>query len=419
MYNFVGKMRKAVGFTRSNKGNKGNKITVKNRETPLKFEFGERVNMNQIQNNSKNFKEKSFIPNQVPNNQIPNNQIPNTNFKEIPVTPKHVPKAINYEELLIMNKEKSNMNEIENLHLQIVHQNHPNAASNMELYGQTDKILSEHKHLINDMKLMGKYNLYKSVILTSTIVATTASLDFVLGSTIILAPLIPLFSGFMYKVNEYIQGKYLWQTGANSFTEHDIETLINILNMYIRLLSSPIVKPLFQERSLFEGKFNDYMTLKSIIDGKINQDDTSVTSEIRNIYNAIKKFKKRHDKKISVWNVFKIMDYSKKISYIIEQITDLNLNRDKIKFTELFNLFISYYNILEMSLNMHHTKIDNIEWMIEIEKLEKKMARDKVKIMTSIQFSIKQKKGNPWFRIKKEASYDISAHDIMKLAELT
>jgi DNA-binding GntR family transcriptional regulator len=73
--------------------------------------------------------------------------------------------------------------------------------------------------------------------------------------------------------------------------------------------------------------------------------------------------------------------------------------------------------ILEMSLNIHHTKIDNIEWMLEIEKLEKKIARDKTEIMMGIQFSMKQKKGNPWFRIKKETAYDISKHEIMKLSE--
>jgi hypothetical protein len=399
MYNFVGKMRKAVGLTRSNKSNRGNNITFKNKGSQLKLLLGERVNMNYIPNKTKSFKEKSFTPKSFTQNKIP--------------------KAINYENLLSMNKEKSNNNEIKNLDLQIVHQNHPNAASNMELYGQTDKILSDHKILINDMKTMGKYNLYKSVILTSTIVATTASLDFVLGSTIILAPLIPIFTGFMMKVNEYIQSKYLWQTSLNSFNEYDIETLINILNMYIRLLSSPIVKPLFKERSLFEGNFKDYMILKSIIDGEINEHDTSVTIEIRDIYHAIKKFKSRHNKKISIWNVFKIIDYSKKISYIIEEITSLNLINDKIKFTGLFNLFISYYNILEMTINIHHTYIDNLEWMIEIEKLEKKIARDKVEIITNIEYSIKQKKKHPWFRIKKETSYDISAHDIIKLAELT
>jgi hypothetical protein len=140
---------------------------------------------------------------------------------------------------------------------------------------------------------------------------------------------------------------------------------------------------------------------------------------LTNQANAIKKFKSRHNKKISIWNVFKIIDYSKKISYIIEEITSLNLINDKIKFTGLFNLFISYYNILEMTINIHHTYIDNLEWMIEIEKLEKKIARDKVKIITNIEYSIKQKKKHPWFRIKKETSYDISAHDIIKLAELT
>jgi hypothetical protein len=417
MYNFFGKMRKAVGFTRSNKSNRSNNVTFKNNRaplinnrTPLKLVLGERVNMNDIPN--KNNTLKKSIPNQIP---AKNPNVKSFNKKSF--TP--IPNAINYENLLSMNKEKLHNNEMEQLDLQIVHQNHPNAARNMELYSQTNKILSDQKDLINDMKTMGKYNLYKSVILTSTIVATTASLDIVLGSTIILAPLIPIFSGFMYKVNDYIQSKYLWKTGANSFNEYDIETLINILNMYIRLLSSPIVKPLFKERSLFEGNFRDYMILKSIVDGKINENDPSVTIETRNIYSAIKKFKSRHDKKISVWNVLKIIDYSKKISYIIEEITNLNLIHDKIKFTGLFNLFISYYNILEMTINIHHTNLDNIEWMIEIEKLEKKITRDKVEIISNIEYSIKQNKKNPWFRNKKETSYDISSHDIMKLAELT
>ena len=398
MYKLFGKMRKAVG---------ANKSTVKNRQKinePLKLIIGNRMNMNDTPRSKVSFKKNvSFKP--------------RNSFK-----PK--PHAINYAQLLQMNASKNktvkskSANEYEQLQTQIVHQNHPNAALNMELYSNSGKILAGHKDLIEDMKTMGKYNFYKSIILTSSIVSTTAALDFVLGSTIILTPLVAVFSGFMLRLNDYVQGKYLWQTSANSFTEQDIETLLNMLNMYIRILSSPIVKPLFQERSLFEGKFNDYMVLKSIIEGTIDENDSSVSDEIRDIYSAIKKFKNRHDKKISVWNVFKIMDYSKKITFVIEQITDLNLIKDKLKFTDLFNLFVSYYNILEMTINIHHTKIDTIDWMLEIENLEKKIARDKLKIMMDIQYSIKQKKRNPWFRIKKETSYDISRQEIIKLAEL-
>jgi hypothetical protein len=394
MHKILGKMRKVFG---------ANKGTVKNRQKinePLKLIIGNRMNMNDTPRSKVSFKK-------------------NVTFK-----PK--PNSINYAQLLQMNAAKNktekikskSANEFEQLQTQIVHQNHPNAVLNMELYSNSGKILSGHKDLIEDMKTMGKYNLYKSIILTSSIVSTTAALDFVLGSTIILTPLVAVFSGFMLRLNDYVQGKYLWQTGANSFTEQDVETLLNMLNMYIRILSSPIVKPLFQERSLFEGKFNDYLVLKSIIDGIVDENDASVSDDIRNIYNAIKKFKDRHDKKISVWNVFKIMDYSKKITFVIEQITDLNLIKDKLKFTDLFNLFTSYYNILEMMINIHHTKIDNIDWMLEIEKLEKKIARDKLKIMMDIQYSIKQKKRNPWFRIKKESSYDISRQEIIKLSEL-
>jgi len=435
MDRLFGKMRRAVGLNRSNKSNKDivKNVTFNNNtknKQPLKFVFGERVNMNRKSPTRKILKKKSFVTNENPIVTKKNTFVTNEN----PITTKEKPPAINYEKLLIMNKERmnkerinkeminkerANKNELENLHLQIVHQNHPNAATNMELYGKSGKIFFHHKQLIEDMKLMGKYNLYKSIILTSTIVATTATLDAVLASTIILTPLVAALTAFTLKVNEYIQGKYLWQTGVNSFTEQDIETLINILNMYIRILSSPIIKPLFQERALYEEKFNEYMILKSIVDGVLNENDPSVSDHIRNIYHAIIKFRNRHDKKISVWNVFKIMDYSRKITFVIEQIIELNLIKDKLKFIDLFNLFISYYNILEMMINIQHTKADNIEWMLEIEKKEKTITEKKVKLMSSIQFDIKQHKDNPWFRIKKDTSYDISRHEIIKLAELT
>jgi hypothetical protein len=420
MHKIIGKMRKAFG---TNKG------TVKNRQKinePLKLIIGNRMNMNDTPRSNVSLKKNvSFKLNTKPNS-INYAQLLEMNAAKNKTEKAKSKSANEYEQLLEMNAAKNktakakskSANEYEQLQTQIVHQNHPNAALNMELYSNSGKILTGHKNLIEDMKTMGKYNFYKSIILTSTIVSTTAALDFVLGSTIILTPLVAVFSGFMLRLNDYVQGKYLWQTGANSFTEQDVETLLNMLNMYIRILSSPIIKPLFQERSLFEGKFNDYLVLKSIIDGNVDENDASVSDDIRNIYNAIKKFKDRHDKKISVWNVFKIMDYSKKITFVIEQITDLNLIKDKLKFTDLFNLFTSYYNILEMMINIHHTKIDNIDWMLEIEKLEKKIARDKLKIMMDIQYSIKQKKRNPWFRIKKESSYDISRQEIIKLAEL-
>jgi hypothetical protein len=266
------------------------------------------------------------------------------------------------------------------------------------------------------MEKTSKYNFYKSIILTATLAATTGAIDFVLGSSIVFAPLIAVVSLFSYKLNQYVQSKHLWVTDStNSFNERDVEILLNMINLYYRIFSSPFVNPLFKEHMLRETNLKDFLILEELIEGTREVKDIT-NANILQIYQSIQKLKRRHKNKMSVWTVHRVMECSYKLSNIMEEIWELNFIKDKVKFYELFNLFMTYFHILEIMIQLHHNKVDNLEWMLKCEEFEKEIEHDKINKINMILDSIERNKDKERFEalvLEETKIYDIKHQAIL------
>jgi hypothetical protein len=262
-----------------------------------------------------------------------------------------------------------------------------------------------------DIKNKSAVNFYRSYILGGTIIAVTSLISTALASTIILAPLAIVVGGISSKLNDYIQNKYLWVTNSkDSFSDTDLETFMNVTKLYYRILLSPFLNKVLKKHTLL-FKYGNYAS------NIIKKNPGKHQEILAKNWDDEKEFDEEYN--ISGWVEHQIVYSVERLSNVIERIYTLDMVKDKIKFQELYNLFMSHFNQSKLLIDLYQTKYDVLEWRNDIETKEKQVAIDSTKhIIGEFDKIVHTSRINDWFSTKTSDSYKLNKTDLNKVLEV-
>jgi len=254
-------------------------------------------------------------------------------------------------------------------------------------------------------------NFYRSVILTGTMVTVTGLISTALAATVILAPLAAVVGVVSTKLNDYLQTKYLWTTNKkDSFSDIDLETLMNVSKLYYRILLSPfLVKVLKKHAMLF--KHGNYAL------GVIKRHPNRHQEVIAQNWENEKQFDEEYN--ISGWVEHQMVHSVERLSNVVEKIYELDLVTGKTQFQELYNLFMAHLTQTKLFIELHQTSYDVLQWRSDIEEKEKQVAIESAKLINEEFDRISQSSNiRHWFSRATTDRYRLNKTDLHKVLEL-